>query len=248
MGAWRWAAASAIGTSHLKKNQQKQDSFKVKEINEGFVACVSDGAGSSSHSKLGSWLLCRELSKRFNESIEETNQLPHQDLVWNWIDEIRDKFISYTQKKEIKLREFACTLVLLAVYKDKFISMSLGDSCIVGAVNDVWGVIDWPENGEYASTTYFITDQPSPRIRFFEGQCNHSLFALFSDGLNDVALVNKEQRAFEGFFDPMFKPLTSSNDCGHLSSISQHLKDFLESDFVCNRTDDDKTLILISKI
>ena len=247
MEDWSWAKASVIGTSHLKSNTEKQDSLKVNVTKDFFVAAVSDGAGSAKFSKLGSWLTSRILVSCITEYFESNDIPPSEEQVWDWIDRTRDTMSLFADKKKVSRRQFACTLALIAVKNNNYLSISVGDSCAVGRVNGVWGVFDWPENGEYASTTYFITDDPEPKLRFSSGHSQHDAFAVFSDGLNDIALVNSQKTAFDGFFDPMLNPVCSSEIEGYQADLSLHLNAFLESDLVCDRTDDDKTLILFGR-
>ncbi|MNN95437.1 hypothetical protein D3C76_1303440 [compost metagenome] len=74
----------------------------------------------------------------------------------------------------------------------------------------------------------------------------YDAFALFSDGLEAVALEQATQQPFARFFDPMLKPVDQMGGEGRLVELSGALARYLDSPALCERTDDDKTLILVS--
>ena len=125
-------------------------------------------------------------------------------------------------------------------------TLHIGDSAVVARKGVEWDVLCWPENGEYASSTYFVTDDPEPRMKITHHTHEHDAYALFSDGVGDLALSHMEQAAHPRFFDPMFRPVDASSGEGRLVELSAKLATYLAGPSVCERTDDDKTLILIS--
>ena len=127
------------------------------------------------------------------------------------------------------------------------VTLHIGDSAVVGRKGPKWDVLCWPENGEYASSTYFVTDDPEPRLNITRHPREHDAFALFSDGVGDLALSHLEQAAYARFFDPMFRPVDAATGEGRLVELSAKLAAYLASPTVCERTDDDKTLILLSE-
>ncbi|MEX0611687.1 MAG: hypothetical protein WD229_06175, partial [Pirellulales bacterium] len=63
-------------------------------------------------------------------------------------------------------------------------------------------------------------------------------------GLERLALRFDSHTAHEPFFAPLFRVLQSAND---LDGLNEGLRQFLASDSVQARSDDDKTLILASR-
>jgi uncharacterized membrane protein len=55
-----------------------------------------------------------------------------------------------------------------------------------------------------------------------------------------------EQAAHPQFFNPMMRPVDAALGKGRLVELSDKLATYLAGPSVCERTDDDKTLILIS--
>lgn len=245
--AWRWAAASKIGTSHIRSGQRLQDAYTVSSVGAVSVfAVVADGAGSAQFGAFGAWLVCRSLTVRLRDHLRVESQLPSEANLIDWIDELRDRISLIADRRNSTPRQFASTLAALVVSPDEVMTLQVGDSAVVGRRNDAWEVLCWPENGEYASTTYFVTDDPEPRLKISRFQSNFNAFSLFSDGVGDLALSHLEHEAHSRFFDPMMRPIDSATGTGRLSDLSAKLSSYLDSPSVCERTDDDKTLILIS--
>jgi hypothetical protein len=247
MVVWRWASASVIGTSHLHTGDRLQDAYAVADLDRGGIfAVVSDGAGSAKFGAYGAWLTCRFLTVRFREWIRLNPKLPTDEILTDWIDELRDRISAVATERQSTPRQFAATLAAVVATASETITLQIGDSSIVGRKGSEWHVLCWPENGEYASSTYFVTDDPEPRLKIARHDREHSAFALFSDGVGDLALSMLEQAAHPQFFDPMIRPVDEALGAGRLVDLSGKLKTYLAGPAVCNRTDDDKTLILIS--
>jgi hypothetical protein len=245
--AWRWASASVIGTSHIQNGDRLQDAYAVSELGNGCIfAVVSDGAGSAKFGASGAWLTCRFLLVRFREWVHENPELPTDGDLSDWIDELRDRISTIAARRETVPRQFAATLAAIVVAPHEAVTLHIGDSAIVGRKGGEWEVLCWPENGEYASSTYFVTDDPEPRLNIIRHLREHSAFALFSDGVGDLALSHLERAAHTRFFDPMIRPVDVASGDGRLVELSAKLANYLAGPTVCERTDDDKTLILIS--
>lgn len=245
--AWRWAAASEIGTSHIQNDGRLEDAYAVSCIaNDCIFAVVSDGAGSAKFGAHGAWLVCRTLTVRFREWLRDNSELPNDELLVDWIDDLRDRIAAIANQRESTPRQFAATLAAVLITPDEVLTLHVGDSAIVGRRGTDWHVLCWPENGEYASTTYFVTDDPEPRLNIARQPREHDAFALFSDGVGDLALSHSEQAAHQRFFVPMMRPVDAATEDGRLPDLSSKLRGYLAGAAVCERTDDDKTLVLIS--
>lgn len=245
--AWRWAVASQIGTSHIQSGSRLQDAYSVSTIGEEhLLAIVCDGAGSAEFGHYGAWITSRCLTLRFRDWFKLQPELPGEDTLLNWVDELRDKIEKLASERHCKPRQFACTLALITATGNEVLTMQVGDSSIVGKRNQEWEVLCWPENGEYASTTYFVTDDPSPKLNLARQQGNFDAIAIFSDGVGDLALLHQEKSAHSGFFEPMIRPIKMADGQGRLTKLSVSLARYLSSPAINDRTDDDKTLALVS--
>lgn len=247
-GRWRWAAASTIGTSHLRAGSRKQDAYTIKVPAPGALCLiVSDGAGSASHGGQGASLVCRMLSTAVGEWMRVCAGLPSDEEVREWIDAIRDRIALVAEKRGLTKRHFASTLVALIVRDGEMLSLQVGDSALVARKEGGWKALCWPENGEFASTTYFLTDDPEPRLRIVRAADEYEAFAAFSDGIESVALHHSAREPHARFFDPMMKPVDAAIERGRLMNLSSALGRYLDGSAICERTDDDKTLVLVSR-
>jgi serine/threonine protein phosphatase PrpC len=247
---WRWAAASCIGTSHLRKGTRKQDALRCVLYGDGnpvLCAIVCDGAGSAPFGGEGASVICRILSSAVREHFATTSSLPDDESIWSWIDRARDRLGIAAERKDVRRQAFASTLVMMLAAPEEIAVVHVGDGAAVARdLNGGWHSLSWPQNGEYASTTYFLTDDPSPRVRITRTDASFDAYALFSDGIEDLALDHRAAIAHEPFFRTMIAPLDRSPVDGRDKSLSESLGGFLNSARVCERTDDDKSLILIS--
>ena len=176
-----------------------------------------------------------------------TAALPTDDDIWSWVDLARDRLSVAADKRAKPRRAFASTLVMLAATGEAVLTAHVGDGAVVGRSNaDDWATLSAPENGEYASMTYFLTDDPAPRLRISRFSGAYTALAAFSDGIENLALDHKTNAPHAPFFRSMLAPLDNATDTGRSVQLSSALSAFLSGPRVCEKTDDDKTLILAS--
>ena len=130
------------------------------------------------------------------------------------------------------------------------IFIQIGDGAIVcsDAVYDApYTHIWWPDQGEYANQTYFLTDtNVSETLHFERRERTTEETALFSDGLQNLVLCYSNKSVHVPFFEKMFAPIRQASH-GYSQHLSDQLSLFLNSERVNARTDDDKSLVLVSK-
>ncbi|MDO4904704.1 MAG: PP2C family serine/threonine-protein phosphatase [Lautropia sp.] len=73
-------------------------------------------------------------------------------------------------------------------------------------VAPAWRVLSWPEHGEYASSTSFVTDTPADSVRMRVFVEPFDSFVLFSDGLERQVLNLEEKTPFIPFFSAVSEP------------------------------------------
>lgn len=248
--AWRWAAATRIGTSHLRLGTCRQDvlrCFSAGRKRDAFCALVCDGAGSAKFGEKGAALIARIFTVGLREHFRSSPHIPNDEQLWAWIDEARDVIAAAAEARACSKRDFASTLVLLVSSQAATVVVHVGDGgVVIRSGSQGWQSLSWPENGEYASTTYFVTDDPSPRVRITRCSTNFDAVAVFSDGVESLALDLVGEVPHVPFFQGMIAPLDRESGTGKNQRLSDALGDFLQSSRVCERTDDDKTLIVAS--
>jgi hypothetical protein len=176
-------------------------------------------------------------------------RLPPDDQIYDWMDAVRDSLALVAEKRGLTKRQFASTLIALTVFGDELLALQIGDSALVARKAGQWEAICWPENGEFAATTYFVTDDPEPRLKIIrQAAGDYDAFAAFSDGIDSIALHHANQEPHARFFNPMIKPVDQATEHGRLAGLSAALGRYLDGPAICDRTDDDKTLVLVSRV
>lgn len=252
MSRWAFGAASVRGISHVKRDTRIQDAKRCFEAHSSpgttvFCAVVSDGAGSASHGGEGASLVCRTLAERLRAHFaEEYAKLPTEDHVWDWVDEARDKIAMAASRRGLTPRDFAATLVMAVTDGSETFTAHIGDGAIVGrrALDQQWQMLSASENGEYASTTYFLTDPGTPRLRTVTIDNAIDAIFLFSDGIENQVLDTASGEPYANFFTPMARPFANSEAVGRNYELSERLAAYLDSEKFAEHTDDDKTLVI----
>lgn len=253
--SWKMVFASLIGTSHIETNVPSQDSFLCnvlteKNGSEVLVAVASDGAGSASNSKEGSELTCSLFMSEIKDFLESGSELQFltKEFGQQWIEYLHNALIPRSQSNDKGIKEFSCTLLAAIVGVECAIFYQIGDGAIVYATVDEpeeYCLVEWPQQGEYANTTNFITDnEAGGNLKYEMVSTRIDDIAIFTDGLQTVALDYKERVAYPPFFNSMLSPLRSEKIS---SNLNEELINFLSSPKINERTNDDKTLILASR-
>ena len=122
--------------------------------------------------------------------------------------------------------------------------LHIGDGAAVVRFGGNWSAPSWPAHGEYASQTFFVTDDPAPQLRITRLERPVDAVAMFSDGIERLVLDFSNKTAPTPFFDSMMEPFESAVAVGRNQKLSASLKRYLNSERINERTDDDKSLIL----
>lgn len=246
MTAWSWAAASVRGTSHVKNGTRCQDANQCKQVGDTLVAIVADGAGSAEFGGEGASLVARTIMRKAEQSLAASWKLPSEEMVWSWLDEVRDFLALVAERRGSVPRAFASTLIAVLASPTDTLVLHIGDGAGIMkfAAEEEWSVPLWPAHGEYASTTYFVTDDPSPQLRFERVDKAASALVLMTDGLERLALDFSAKTPFAPFVTNMVRPLESNACTGRNGNLSLQLRSYLDSEKVNSRTDDDKTLVI----
>ncbi len=211
------------------------------------VACIADGAGSARYSQMGSFIACNtmlesaahffEANGRFDGVLEEDARA--------WCEEARTRIRNEAGQLDCNLRELATTLSVAIVAPTYSSFFQIGDWAIILGNGSFYGVVFWPQSGEYANSTNFLTsDEYETQLEFLQVPSRCSEVALMTDGIERIALRFEGQTPHTPFFEPLFRALRATNN---VDSLNEGLLHFLGSASVQNRSDDDKTLILATR-
>jgi hypothetical protein len=255
---WKYGFSSVVGTAHVRSSTPLQDAARAEVLrelrgDEILVAVVADGAGSAINSAAGAKLACDQFIDDLNTYFVECGalaQLPER-FIGDFIDKFQLLINGLAADSDLKAQDFACTLLAAVIGRDEAAYFQLGDGAIVEALpgeKDQYRCVCWPQQGEYANTTNFLTDADAKRKIFCEvkqGAVNE--VALFTDGIQSLVLDYRTKSAHSPFFAALFAWLRPHAD-GYSGKLSDSLAEFLNAEKVNARTDDDKTLILATRV
>ncbi|NIJ28186.1 hypothetical protein FHT00_000114 [Sphingomonas insulae] len=211
------------------------------------MAC--DGAGSASRGGEGASLVARRLSLAAEAHLRTSTDLPSDELVGDWVDSVRDLIAAAAERRGLRPRDFATTLVMVVAMPGRTLTVHVGDGAAVGRLTDDgrWVSLSWPENGEFASTTFFVTDDVEVRLRIERTDRDLDRIAVMTDGIERLALDLAGGAPHRPFFQGISEPVAKSAVAGRDGALSRKLAQYLSSDAINARTDDDKTLIVASR-
>jgi Protein phosphatase 2C len=248
---WRHIAQSLQGPSHTADGTVCQDRNSVcvfrDHLTSTLVACVADGAGSAKFADIGSTIACDAIVKNAAAYFHDHGDFDNldRDEAIRWCEDARTGIKAAAEERDCDCRELATTLCAAVSGPRSSVFFQIGDGAIILRNNGVYGVVFWPQSGEYANSTNFLTaDDYQDRLVFLATANGCSDVALLTDGLERLALQFDTQTPHVPFFEPLFRALRSADD---VTGLNEGLRQFLGSESVQHRSDDDKTLILASR-
>ncbi|WP_448573101.1 PP2C family serine/threonine-protein phosphatase [Trichothermofontia sp.] len=255
--SWTTIARSAIGTRHQEQQLPCQDATAVRVLGEVAIGAVADGAGSAAYADVGAklavettlqylsqtemWLQRRQFSwstlpdfppvdllhRLFSKAVQRTRQTLHRQA----------------QATDSALADFACTLLLFLATPHWLAAMQIGDGFIVvRSPHQSYQLLFQPDKGEFANQTSFVTSPDAIatlQVRLWAD--TPSFICAATDGVERVAIRFRDWTAFPPFFQPLEAYLEAASPP---DPDENYLVDFLTSDRLNARTDDDKTLLL----
>jgi predicted alpha/beta hydrolase family esterase len=256
--AWRFASASAAGTSHTHTGAPCQDYHLCVEHpaptgETVLIAVAADGAGSASHAQEGAKRACNRFYDDIAALFNHGGQLADitQEFLADWLARFQNAIREHAEQKELTTRDFACTVLAAVLTEHGSVFFQVGDGAIVVASPDApddYRCVFWPDKGEYANVTTFATQEEAIE-QFHYDYCVEPVceVAVLTDGLERLALHFQSRSAHAPFFRAMFVLTRKQEKHGRSQEMSERLQTFLCSPQVNGRTDDDKTLILASR-
>lgn len=245
---WQVVAAAVRGTSHEKAGQPCQDAVAWREMPGGvLLAAVADGAGSAKLSEVGSELVVRRALAFLEESLQDA-------AAWREEGGARSRLqaalaaaltalTAEAGKRQVQPGDLATTLLVCAATPERVAAAQIGDGAVVLAEPDGgFRTLTKPPPGEYLNETVFLTSEDAlarAQLEVWSGPVRQ--VALFSDGLQMLALTMPEATPHAPFFKPLFAWLERATDA---AAARADLEALLRSPRVTSRTEDDLTLLL----
>jgi hypothetical protein len=247
---WRYVDASAVGRSHRENDAPCQDRCACAVVasadgGDVLISVVSDGAGSAARAEIGAQAVCETFIDEVSRAVRRSSDLDRlaDELVRSWFLAVRERLRTLARAERTELREYAATALLAIASDHQTLCARIGDGGIVvrRRPDAAFEVALWPQAGEYANQTYFVTDDTAAEciaIVRFDDVCD---VIAFSDGLQNLALETATRSAFSPFFVPLVATVRNSGDAPRLQA---ELVEFLNSPSINARTDDDKSLVV----
>jgi hypothetical protein len=245
---WRYVCATAQGVSHERLELPCQDRCAITSHGRWVIAALADGAGSAAFAEQGAELAVNAaLAHLLNEA--RAKDAVGLDALRAAAHAARDAIVGEAGV-DGDVRAYACTLQLVALSDTGGAALQIGDGLIaVNQGQDGWEWVFWPQRGEFANTTYFVTDvNAADQWEVTELAPYVFEFALMSDGLEVLALDYAAQLAHSPFFEGLLPALRSETASGELTKLAGQLHThFLMSARVRQRTDDDLSLVIAAR-
>lgn len=246
---WKFTSASVTGKAHSVRGENGQDSCRAGTVQisdtDFFIGIAADGAGSTTDGGRGADIASRTVYTFIINALRERGDLTSitDDVIRSWITAARDAIVAEAVIHKKNVKEYASTIIVAVAGNDRALFFQIGDGAIVTSNGSEYQTIFWPEQGEYANTTYFITDEQCLDHLHIAHAESPDEIALFTDGLQNMVLSFADKKAHPGFFKPLFEALKNTPESG-FSDFAKQMERFLNRDDISARSDDDKTLIL----
>jgi hypothetical protein len=249
---WKAIGQSIAGTSHTIQGKGCDDAIGyaiLPDNGNALVCAASDGAGSAKHAAWAAALTVKKTTS-FAASVISNNETLAEAHIYALAEEIYAALGQQAEADGEPLEEYACTLLGCIITDICSVFFQVGDGAIVrndgsGFYTPLW----WPENGEYLNTTSFIIDDRNfgnLNITIIEERVDE--VAIFTDGLQMLSLNMESRMVHQPFFSDLFRYLRMANDADKVSILNSKLATYLDSPGINERTDDDKTLFLATRL
>ena len=247
---WQVVGASTRGTAHIRSDTPCQDVHGYRILKNCVVAAVADGLGSATNSDQGAKIALDEALYTLCGALKLN--IPSEPckctlLIQDAFTKARRCLQQTAETRGLPVSNYATTLTIAIVLKSWLITGHVGDGTVVALFKD--GTLDTvavPQHGEYINVVTPITALNALSCLCFSvRQAGVKAVALLTDGMQNLSMDMKTGKPFGPFFLPVFQVFDHKIDTNTMSKL---LSDFLDSKQVCDRTDDDKTLVIISRI
>lgn len=252
--SWKAIGKSVIGSSHITAGKGCEDALQYiterdASGDEVLICCVSDGAGSAQYGGEAAAFCTSEVLSalaRLSAAGEELIEA----FIYSLLEDIYDELQTQADDNGAELNEYSCTLLGCYLTAHRSVFFQVGDGAIVrGAATDAYTYVWWPHNGEYQNATSFLIDDKSfgnLNITIIDDRIDE--VALFTDGLQLLALNNEHRQVHQPFFSSLFQHLRMADSEDKINMLNTKLEQYLNSKIINDRTDDDKTLFLATRL
>lgn len=209
------------------------------------MVAVADGAGSACAAERGAEV-ATSASLDFLQGAVESGRTDFEAMLHDAAKAARGAVQACASDLATDLRQLASTLLLAICGPSGGAALQIGDGVVVVRPEiDECCWVFWPQHGEYANTTNFLTDDDwDARVQVDRLDASVRRIAVLTDGLERLALHHQSKTVFQPFFDGLFRPITAAQSDEDVQALRPALDAFLGSDRVMSHTDDDVSIVL----
>jgi hypothetical protein len=212
------------------------------------AVAVADGAGSAACGEVGAAVATREALTVLDTSFLSGamySETSVRSFLRDALTASREAVLREASLRRVSCRELASTLTIVVAHSLGVAGVQIGDGCVVTETEKgVFSAPLYPQEGEYANETTFLTsDGCLDKAEDFAMECRLGSVSVFTDGLKPVCLDYSSRTPFTGFFKPLINFL---RQCPETSRAQGELAALLQSPRICGRSDDDKTLVVLT--
>lgn len=256
---WLVTAASQAGTAHVRRGEPCADAFAMAQSGSVLVLALADGAGSARFGGQAAQFATQE-AVRVAQSLFQNGSpqgepcdflrevfrrtlagLLHQILLWQGGEAQGHKDFS----EPARLSAYHATLMLAVVSESHLLAGNIGDGWLIVRGRDGTArAVAPPARGEYCNETFFLTSEHAIEDAVCEtvSTADIDAIALLSDGPSWFAIDLEARQPSQALFDKLFQ--FAADRSVVVARKEEELAEFLASEPVCRKTDDDKTLVL----
>ncbi len=247
---WQVVGCSAIGTKHIVGETLCQDAVCYEMISgQVIIGAVSDGMGSAKRSDVGSQLAVKTaLSQIKNMRCWEhkpKNDEGAREIFRSVLGKVQAALKKEAENGGYSVEDLNCTLLAFVATPEWLAAMQVGDGLIVvRPKGQDYQLLFMPDKGEYPNETTPVTSSHAlEEMEVCVNSVSYEFICAATDGIENISLVKPENwRPFEGFFKPLEEQIMLSTKS--IAHKTKEIEDFLKSEQINQKTDDDKTLLL----
>lgn len=254
--SWRYSLSTSIGRRHIDAGLGSDDAGTCWTLSangqEYLIAAVADGAGSAKNAGEGAAIATVTISTLLRQYLIQDGTLKEitDSTIDQWLSEVRQQILNAAElatdagSKPYTIKDYNTTLLFAVAGDDHTVLCQIGDGAIVvDEPEGRWQLAFEPQRGPLAhpyrrSQTNFVTSdryEQKREIAYLPRRI--SKIALFSDGVEHVALKADDLRALPGtysakseaFYEPA--PWTLAKMPRSIGSLSTPRHDFFDNAF-----------------
>ncbi len=255
---WRSLSRSVIGTRHQQHALPCQDAGGHRTFGDVVIGAIADGSGSASNSAIGAALAVKSTLDYLSNL--ETWLQPHTNPQWPTLEKspspaqikrlfermlakVRDELQQQATQNSYGLETLACTLLGFVATPHWIAAMQIGDGFMVVSTRvQAYQLLFAPDKGEFVNQTTFVTSSTAHQDLQIKVILDPPQFiCAATDAFERLAMHLPQWKPHPAFFKPLEEYLTETPNP---EQDDAYIMSFLESDYLNQQTDDDKTLLL----